>query len=242
MAADVPAPRASAADRMPTRTLKFKCPYCRQIFGYQHAEGISRWRTACPHCRRMITLPPMLRPLLKVGKRDRGRGRRAAEPLSPRGTAILFTALTGRPRFLIGVVVVTVILSALFLPRAQRAVPAGPRAPTKEERALENLRVLRTALELFRFDCERYPTTEETLKALVRDPGIDTWQKPYIDALKPDPWMTPYVYAASNDTVALSSNGPDGRPGTADDIAAPPPDFNLLNGEANPGAHLIPIP
>jgi type II secretion system protein G len=87
-----------------------------------------------------------------------------------------------------------------------------------------NLRVLHTALDLFRVDCGRYPTTAETLTALVRSRGIRGWKGPYIQALYMDPWLHPYQYGCTNDVVALSSMGPDGQPNTPDDLQAPAPD------------------
>ncbi len=52
------------------------------------------------------------------------------------------------------------------------------------------------ALETFRFDIGRYPTTEEGLSALVRNPGIPQWRGPYGSAkeIPLDEWGHPYIY------------------------------------------------
>ncbi|MCX7590109.1 MAG: type II secretion system protein GspG [Kiritimatiellae bacterium] len=92
---------------------------------------------------------------------------------------------------------------------------------TPQQVATSELYVLRTALELFRRDCGRYPSREEGLPALVRNPGVSTWKGPYITLLKPDPWRTWYHYELVQQRVVLFSHGPDRLPRTADDITAP---------------------
>lgn len=86
------------------------------------------------------------------------------------------------------------------------------------------------ALDMFKSEVGRYPTTAEGLQALVVKPDSLTtseaarWHK-YMaksEMLK-DPWNHPYGYKGPGDvnktTYDLWSNGPDGQPGTADDIA-----------------------
>lgn len=56
---------------------------------------------------------------------------------------------------------------------------------------------LSTALDIYRLETGRYPTTAEGLEALIRKPdGAARWNGPYID--KPegllDPWGNPYRY------------------------------------------------
>ncbi len=79
---------------------------------------------------------------------------------------------------------------------------------------------LSTALDLFEQDVGRYPTTEEGLEALVTNPGIQGWKRPYLkNGLKNDPWDTPYIYSVDDQGgYLLSSTGPDRQPGTEDDI------------------------
>lgn len=52
------------------------------------------------------------------------------------------------------------------------------------------------ALDLFKLDVGRYPTTEEGLDALIRRPGAAAqWSGPYLKGELPaDPWGAPYKY------------------------------------------------
>ncbi|RPI22636.1 MAG: type II secretion system protein GspG [Acidobacteria bacterium] len=51
------------------------------------------------------------------------------------------------------------------------------------------------ALETFRLDVGRYPTSSEGLSALVENAGIEGWGGPYLDDNLPkDAWKRPYNY------------------------------------------------
>jgi general secretion pathway protein G len=81
---------------------------------------------------------------------------------------------------------------------------------------------IKQALDLFKINCTRYPTTEERLNALVVDPGnLPGWQQCLPRVLR-DPWGTPYVYRApgtgGNKDFDLFSCGPDKIAGTSDDV------------------------
>src|ERR1041384_5755326 len=54
------------------------------------------------------------------------------------------------------------------------------------------------ALDQYRLDTRRYPTTEQVLKALVEKPASESqWSGPYLRKEVPlDPWGRPYVYKA----------------------------------------------
>ena len=74
------------------------------------------------------------------------------------------------------------------------------------------------ALDQFRLDLGRYPTTEEGLQALVVQPGGDpNWRGPYLKKGVPaDPWGRPYASeqpGTHNGDFDLQSFGKDGRPG-----------------------------
>jgi len=77
-----------------------------------------------------------------------------------------------------------------------------------------------SALDMFEQDTGRYPTTEEGLNALIENPGVPNWKGYLKGGLKPDPWGTPYVYQYISDdrSYRVFSCGPDGQPGTEDDI------------------------
>ncbi|MFY9316398.1 MAG: type II secretion system major pseudopilin GspG [Burkholderiales bacterium] len=73
------------------------------------------------------------------------------------------------------------------------------------------------ALDQYRLDIRRYPTTEQGLKALVERPASETqWSGPYLRKSVPlDPWGRPYVYKApgAKADYELLSYGKDGQPG-----------------------------
>lgn len=73
------------------------------------------------------------------------------------------------------------------------------------------------ALDQFRLDVGRYPSSEEGLAALNERPSGDTrWAGPYLKKGVPlDPWGKPYIYAAPGEhgEYDLQSYGKDGQPG-----------------------------
>ena len=73
------------------------------------------------------------------------------------------------------------------------------------------------ALDQYRLDTGRYPTTEEGLAALVqRPPSEPRWAGPYLKKAVPqDPWGRPYGYRAPGEhgEYDLYSYGRDGQPG-----------------------------
>lgn len=73
------------------------------------------------------------------------------------------------------------------------------------------------ALDQYRLDVGRYPSTEEGLAALNEKPGENTrWQGPYLKKGVPqDPWGQAYVYKAPGEhgEYDLISLGKDGKPG-----------------------------
>jgi general secretion pathway protein G len=81
------------------------------------------------------------------------------------------------------------------------------------------------ALDQFRIDVGRYPTTEEGLAALNTKPGdMAKWNGPYLKkAIPNDPWGKPYTYrspGAKGDFELLSfgKDGAQGGVGEAADI------------------------
>lgn len=66
-------------------------------------------------------------------------------------------------------------------------------------RAKTDLRQIETALNLYRLDNFRYPSTSEGLQALVTNPGeqaAPNWKRPYLPRLPLDPWEQPYQYTS----------------------------------------------
>lgn len=79
------------------------------------------------------------------------------------------------------------------------------------------------ALDLYRIDVGRYPTTEQGLAALSTAPANEPrWRGPYLQKAVPaDPWGRAYVYKAPGEHAEfeLLSYGKDGSPGGAEDNA-----------------------
>ena len=79
------------------------------------------------------------------------------------------------------------------------------------------------ALDLYRIDVGRYPSTEQGLVALSAAPANEPrWHGPYLQKTVPaDPWGRPYVYKSPGETgeFDLLSYGKDGSPGGTEDNA-----------------------
>ena len=116
---------------------------------------------------------------------------------------------------LIELLVVMVIIGLLAALVAPRFIRQEEKAKLKAARA--QIELLGTALDTFRLDVGRYPTTQEGLDALRRQPGgAERWDGPYLKKEVPmDPWGKPYVYRSPGDHGAydLLSYGADGAPG-----------------------------
>lgn len=117
------------------------------------------------------------------------------------------------------VVVIIAVLAALVVPRVQKYQTEAQIGAARGQ--ISNLSSI---LQKFRLDCNRYPTTEEGLSALVSQPAdADGWKGPYLDKVPQDPWKQDYVYQSpgpvDTDSFILSTNGPDMQNGTEDDIS-----------------------
>ena len=79
------------------------------------------------------------------------------------------------------------------------------------------------ALDHYRLDTGRYPTTELGLNALVSRPANEPkWAGPYLSKAVPaDPWGRPYQYKSPGDhgEYDLVSLGKDGQPGGTGEAA-----------------------
>ena len=81
---------------------------------------------------------------------------------------------------------------------------------------------IKTALDGFKVDNGFYPTNRQDL--LQQPSGATNWHGPYFDPPKwpADPWGNPCIYELpgkhNTNGYDLSSAGPDGKPGTDDDI------------------------
>jgi general secretion pathway protein G len=112
---------------------------------------------------------------------------------------------------LLVVIVIIGLLAALVGPRLFPKLGKGKQAAAKAQ-----IELLGQALDQFRLDVGRYPTTQEGLSALVVNPGIEKWDGPYLKKAVPnDPWDRPYNYQSPGEhgEYDLFSYGRDGSPG-----------------------------
>ena len=117
---------------------------------------------------------------------------------------------------LLELLVVMVIIGLLAGFVAPRYFAQVGKSQVKVARA--QVDALDKALDQFRLDVGRYPTTEEGLQALVAQPnGEASWAGPYLKKGVPaDPWGRPYLYqqpGTHSGDFDLQSYGRDGRPG-----------------------------
>jgi general secretion pathway protein G len=117
---------------------------------------------------------------------------------------------------LIEIMVVMAIIAML-------AAMVGPRLIRQQEKAAvkaaaAQIERLGTALDTYRLDMGRYPTSQEGLAALMQPPaGGSRWDGPYLNKDVPlDPWSNPYQYRSPGGggrPYDLFSFGADGAPG-----------------------------
>ncbi len=113
---------------------------------------------------------------------------------------------------LLVVLAILALLAGLVGPRVLNQLGGA-----KSKTAAVQIADLEKALELFKLDVGRFPTTEEGLNALVAQPPAVSvgWAGPYLKGSVPaDPWGRPYQYKLNADgSVDIVSLGADGTPG-----------------------------
>jgi general secretion pathway protein G len=115
------------------------------------------------------------------------------------------------------VVVIIGILGMLVVPKL-----LGRTGEARVTAAKTDISAIQQALQLYKLDNQRFPTTEQGLQALVSKPtsgpAANGWkQGGYIDKLPKDPWGNPYQYLSPglHGEVDIFSLGADGQPGGA---------------------------
>lgn len=124
---------------------------------------------------------------------------------------------------LIELMVVIVILGLL----ASMVLPSvfGNKDKADRQKVVTDISTYEGALEMYRLDNSRYPTTDQGLEALIEKPSLDPIPREfrdegYVKRLANDPWGNPYVMLSPgvNGKLDIYSIGLDGEEGTDDDI------------------------
>jgi general secretion pathway protein G len=124
---------------------------------------------------------------------------------------------TGQAGFtLIELLVVIIILGLL-------AGLVGPRllgrvGQSKQAAARAQIELFGAALDQYRLDVGSYPASGAGLEGLVKNPGANNWNGPYLKkgSVPKDPWGNPYKYKCcpgDHGEYDLWSDGADGGPG-----------------------------
>jgi general secretion pathway protein G len=117
---------------------------------------------------------------------------------------------------LLVVMVIIGLLAGLVGPRYFAQV-----GKSQSKTARAQIEALDQALEQYRIDVGRFPSSAEGLQALTAAPaGEAAWAGPYLKKAVPkDPWGRPFLYQepGSHGEIDLVSYGKDGKPGGAGD-------------------------
>lgn len=129
---------------------------------------------------------------------------------------------------LLELMVVVVILSVLALVIVPRVIDRPDQA--RVARAQSDIAAIVSAVELYRLDNFRYPTTEQGIGALVSRPTTDpvpaNWaDSGYIDRVPVDPWGQPYQYLMPGvrgdfDVFTYGADGVQGGTGADADLGS----------------------
>jgi general secretion pathway protein G len=97
---------------------------------------------------------------------------------------------------------------------------------SRSETAHIQVKNIAASLQLFRLDAQRFPTPQEGLEALVKQPAsVPNWNGPYMPDANAivDPWGKPYLLRVPGkhgevDVYTLGSDGAEGGTGEAKDV------------------------
>lgn len=124
---------------------------------------------------------------------------------------------------LLVVLVVLGLLAGLVGPQVMKHL-----GESKVKTAKLQIEEIAAALDMFRIDVDRYPSTEESLVALVHRPtGVETWNGPYLRKrlIPKDPWGRDFHYRhpgenAEFDVYSLGADQREGGDGENSDIVS----------------------
>lgn len=118
------------------------------------------------------------------------------------------------------VIVILGILASIVVPNLM-----GNKEKADRQKAVTDIVALENALDMYKLDNSRYPTTEQGLEALVSKPSGDPEPKNYRDGgyikrLPKDPWGGDYQMLSPGEhgKIDVFSMGLDGEAGSDDDV------------------------
>jgi general secretion pathway protein G len=123
---------------------------------------------------------------------------------------------------LLVVLVLLGIIGAIVAPQF-----LGKAGDAKRKAAKLEIDQIGQALDLYKLETGRYPTTQEGLQALVQPmSGVNNWAGPYLKkgVVPKDPWGNEYLYASPGDQgrpyeiVSYAGDGREGGEGEAKDV------------------------
>lgn len=124
---------------------------------------------------------------------------------------------------LLVVLIILGLLVSIVLPNV-----IGQVGSSKSKAARVQIEELGAALDIFRLETGRYPTSQEGLRALVEQPGdLPNWNGPYLKkrTVPDDPWDRPYQYRSPGqhgeyDLYTLGRDGVEGGEGEEADVVS----------------------
>ena len=114
------------------------------------------------------------------------------------------------------VVVILGILAAIIVPTIMSRPEQARMVKVKQD-----ILAVEGALDLYKLDNGRYPTTDQGLQALVAKPTVDpiprNWKSDgYLQEIPVDPWGEKYQYINDDDKPNIYSFGPKGKDGNSE--------------------------
>jgi len=133
---------------------------------------------------------------------------------------------TARGMTLIEILVVLVLIGIVLGIVGGNFIGKGEKA--KADAAKIEIGQIGQTLDLYKLEIGRYPTTQESLQALISAPaGVANWNGPYWkkSSVPKDPWGNEYKYvspaqSAPYEIISLGADGKEGGEGPNKDIVS----------------------
>ncbi len=122
---------------------------------------------------------------------------------------------------LIEIIIVVALLGTLMAYMVSNLI--GQSEEAKKDQTKLAMGVIQQSLQMYRIHNNKYPGSDQGLKALLDNPGDSkSWRGPYIEPNKlKDPWGNDFGYESDGRQFKIISGGPDAQVGSGDDITYP---------------------